>query len=164
MSNAKPPGLTKGRQIFYLIVTFILLIATIAWRLVGTVVVEGVSMSPTLKDGQKLTLLHSYKMFPAINVGDIIVIKPSQDRTDGHAVIKRVVFIQNEDGSRPWPPVLVLPSGTQATGVLFPPQSLDCPINKPRGIYVLGDNLLQSQDSREYGPILPSDIYGKVML
>jgi type IV secretory pathway protease TraF len=39
----------------------------------------------------------------------------------------------------------------------------DCDLNRPNGIYVMGDNINHSEDSRDYGPVTASDVYGKVL-
>ena len=163
MSGLQISGLSKRQQISYLLIVLLLLLATIAWRLFGTVVVDGESMNPTLKSGESLMVMRKYKWFPSLGVGDIIVLKPGNARTDGNAVIKRIVFIQNKTGTATWPASIKTKFGTFAATELFPVDNQNCDLNRPNGIYVMGDNLDQSEDSRDYGPVTASDVYGKVL-
>lgn len=163
MSGLQISGLSKRQQISYLLIVLLLLFATIAWRLFGTVVVDGESMNPTLKNGESLMVMRKYKWFPSLAVGDIIVLKPGNARTDGHAVIKRIIFMQNKTGTAAWPTSLPTKFGTFASGELFPAGNEDCDLNRPNGIYVMGDNINHSEDSRDYGPVTASDVYGKVL-
>lgn len=163
MPKKQASGLTKRQQLSYLFIVFLLLCGTIAWRLFGTVVVDGDSMMPTLRSGESLTVMRKYKWFPDLAVGDIIVLKPDDARSDGNAVIKRIVFIQNKTGTASWPDTLMTKFGRFAAADLFPPGNPDCDLNRPNGIYVMGDNVDHSEDSRDYGPVTVSDVYGKVL-
>ena len=163
MSGLQISGLSKRQQTSYLLIVMLLLFGTIAWRLFGAVVVDGESMNPTLHNGQSLMVMRKYKWFPSLSVGDIIVLKPGNARTDGHAVIKRIVFMQNKSGSAPWPTSIQTKFGTFASEELFPTGNEDCDLNRPNGIYVMGDNINHSEDSRDYGPVTASDVYGKVL-
>jgi hypothetical protein len=107
--------------------------------------------------------MRKYKWFPVLNVGDIVVLKPDEARSEGNAVIKRIVFIQNAAGTARWPDKIATKFGTFAATDLFAPNNPECRLDRPNGIYVLGDNLEQSEDSRDYGPVTASDVYGKVL-
>ncbi len=163
MLKVQISGLTKSQQISYLFIVILLLAGTIAWRLFGTVVVDGESMMPTLRSGESLTVMRKFKWFPVLRVGDIVVLKPDDARSDGNAVIKRIVFIQNKNGTAVWPDTLKTKFGTFASTDLFPPDNPNCVLNRPNGIYVMGDNLEHSEDSRDYGAVTVSDVYGKVL-
>ncbi len=163
MPKVQVTGLTKRQQLSYLLIVCLLLCGTIAWRLFGTVVVDGESMMPTLRSGESLTVMRKYKWFPDLAVGDIVVLKPDDARSDGNAVIKRIVFIQNKTGTAAWPDTIKTKFGTFSASDLFPPDNPDCVLNRPNGIYVMGDNLDHSEDSRDYGPVTVSDVYGKVL-
>ena len=156
-------GLTRRQQFSYLFFVLLLLCGTIAWRLFGTVIVDGESMMPTLRSGESLMVMRKYKWFPVLNVGDIVVLKPDEARSEGNAVIKRIVFIQNETGTARWPDKIATKFGVFASTDLFPSSNPECRLDRPNGIYVLGDNLEQSEDSRDYGPVTASDVYGKVL-
>lgn len=163
MPKVQFSGLTKRQQLSYLFIVVLLLCGTIAWRLFGTVVVDGESMMPTLRSGESLTVMRKYKWFPDLAVGDIVVLKPDDSRSDGNAVIKRIVFMQNKTGTAVWPETIKTKFGIYASSDLFPPDNPSCDLNRPSGIYVMGDNLEHSEDSRDYGPVTVSDVYGKVL-
>ena len=163
MAGLQISGLSKRQQISYLLTVLLLLIGTVAWRLFGTIVVDGESMNPTLKSGESLMVMRKYKWFPSLAVGDIIVLKPGNARTDGHAVIKRIIFMQNKTGTAAWPTSIQTKFGTFPSEELFPAGNEDCDLNRPNGIYVMGDNIDHSEDSRDYGPVTASDVYGKVL-
>ena len=128
--------------------------------------VQGPSMSPTYDDGNTVLV---WKSFPVskLEPGNVIVFKD----TNGDELIKRVAFIRT--GWQPLPP-----SGTFRTinggrdvpwAMLFGPYFASIAVgqtprpSKERTIYVLGDNLLNSDDSRHIGPISPSQVLGKVI-
>lgn len=163
MPKVQLSGLSKRQQITYLVTVLLLLCGTVAWRLFGTVIVDGESMMPTLRSGESLFVMHKYKWFPTLSVGDIVVLKPDEARSEGNAVIKRIVFLQNKSGTALWPETIRTKFGTFASSDLFPPNNPDCGLNRPNGIYVLGDNVEHSEDSRDYGPVTASDVYGKVL-
>ena len=128
--------------------------------------IRGPSMSPTYEDGNTVLV---WKTFPVSKLlpGNVIVFRD----TNGDELIKRVAFI------RPiWQPLP--PSGTFRTinggrdvpwTVLFGPYFANVStgkISQPgniRTIYVLGDNLMNSDDSRHIGPISPNQVLGKVI-
>ncbi len=136
--------------------------------------VNGISMEPAYLNGDTVIV---WKTAPrqALKPGDVIVFKSS----DGDELIKRIVFVGNAQGKAQFPPpgfprVLTTPAGVRIlpdappemtfegyfgaveTGRLAapPPQNT---------IYVMGDNVLHSNDSRDFGPISPSQILGKVL-
>jgi len=128
--------------------------------------IHGPSMSPTFEDGNTVLV---WKTFPVskLKAGNVIVFRD----TNGDELIKRVAFI------RPvWQPLP--PAGTFHTinggrevpwTILFGPYFANVGVGlvprpaKDRTIYVLGDNLLNSDDSRHIGPISPSQVLGKVI-
>ena len=154
--------LERLKYIERLILLPLLLLAVGAFFSFGRAVVVGVSMAPTLHSGQRVTILKAWKLFSPLKEDDIIVVKAKlgqKNRED--EVVKRVVFIQNERGDRTWPKYLKLPTGIYPTGGLFRQSTID--FNTPKGIYVLGDNINNSTDSRDFGSILESEIIGKVL-
>jgi signal peptidase I len=140
----------------------ILLLATGAYFSFGRAQVVGVSMHPTLQPDQKVTILKAWKLFSPIREGDVVVIgvRPGKKNRD-EEVVKRVVFIQNDSGTRPWPTTITTPAGTFPTAVLFRGGLVN--LTTPKGIYVLGDNINNSTDSRDFGAVLESEIIGKVL-
>lgn len=110
-------------------------------------VVKGESMLPTLQPKQRVLTCHAYWLVGAIKKDDIIVLKEenSQDY-----FIKRVWGLPGD--KIPWsmaPQNWPLEQGEY--------------IVPPDRIYVVGDNLNHSDDSRKFGAFLQSNILGKVL-
>jgi signal peptidase I len=128
--------------------------------------VSGPSMSPTYEDGNTVLVWTSA---PRSNLkpGDVIIFRD----TNGDELIKRIAFIRPV--WRPAPPVGDFRTINGNRRVPYPllfgwyfqsVMSGKTPVPSPdRTIYVLGDNLLQSDDSRHIGPISPRQILGKVV-
>jgi signal peptidase I len=129
----------------------------------GRVVVQGISMEPTLKSGDSLFFLKSYETFSPLKAGDIVVLQKIVGKLQGEDLIKRVVFIQNAKGNAPWPQALTVAGQEIPTETLFPTQSKWRTQNYPYAIFVVGDNLQRSIDSREIGPMYALDVLGKVI-
>jgi signal peptidase I len=110
-------------------------------------VVKGESMIPTLRPGQRVLTSHAYWLVGSVKVNDIIVLKEEKSQD---YFIKRVVGLPGD--KIPW-----------SNG------PINWPIDRgqfvvPEGrIYVMGDNLNHSDDSRKFGAFLQSNILGKVM-
>ena len=151
----------------------ILLVALVAAFVVRTYVaqtfyVPSTSMYPTLKAGDRIVV---NKIFSSIHRGDIIVFRrPPREDCGGTPVpdlVKRVVGLPGEKISaragqvyvtgkplkEPW-----LPRGPQARTTDFGPTTI------PAGDYfVMGDNRVNSCDSRMWGPVKRSYVVGKVV-
>ena len=113
-----------------------------------TVVVDGPSMLPTFKENDRLLVSKAYWLVGAIRDKDIVVI---QDPGGDGYIIKRVFRIGGETV-----PLGKLPDFRHlAEGAYVIPQNQ---------VYVLGDNLPQSEDSRRFGPVDMSRIVGKVIV
>ncbi len=128
--------------------------------------VSGPSMEPTYHNGETVLV---WKTAPRslLKPGSVIVFRD----TNGDELIKRIAFI------RPvWQPAP--PGGFYKavnSGRLIPYSLLFAQYfqniasgktlhpARDRTIYVLGDNLLESDDSRHIGPISPQQILGKVI-
>ena len=128
--------------------------------------VFGPSMEPTYHSGETVLV---WKSAPRslLKPGDVIVFRD----TNGDELIKRIAFVRpvwrptppagdfhTINGNRPIPYSLLFGSYFRkvASGKMPTPAS-------DRTIYVLGDNLLESDDSRRIGPISPRQILGKVV-
>jgi len=128
--------------------------------------VQGPSMEPTYHSGDTVIV---WKSAPRKNLkpGTVIVFRDK----NGDELIKRIAFIRpvwiphsppgfyrNINGGRLIPYSILFDSYFQNVARhKWPRQS---PENT---IYVLGDNLLESDDSRHIGPISPRQILGKVI-
>ena len=127
--------------------------------------IAGPSMIPTYQDGETVLVWTSFP--PAkLKPGMVIVFRD----TNGDELIKRIAFI------RAWSPVPPPGNWTTINGSRQVPYSLlfgdyfqKVALGKTprpaadRTIYVLGDNLIESDDSRRIGPISPRQILGKVV-
>ncbi len=128
--------------------------------------VSGPSMSPTYENGDTVLVWTSAPR-AKLKPGDVIVFRD----TNGDELIKRIAFIRPT--WRPAPPAgdfrminggrrvpYPLLFGAYFQNVASGKTSLPA---RDRTVYVLGDNLLESDDSRHIGPISPRQILGKVI-
>jgi signal peptidase I len=108
------------------------------------VVVNGPSMEPTYKNGDRLLMTTAYWLFGEIKKGDVVVVV----RPSGELLIKRVVSLAGEDVPRKyWSPLVYMMGGRVPEGHIF----------------VVGDNLDRSEDSRQIGAIPLSYVQGKIV-
>jgi signal peptidase I len=134
--------------------------------IVTAVVVQGRSMTPTLKDGERYYLNRWRYLFVAPERGDIVVI-----RDPGHNdyAVKRIVGQPNDwlnlkDGN-----VFLngkrieesyLPKGTRTDTPNMKEQWIQLGRNQ---YYILGDNRANSEDSRFYGVVHRQNIIGMII-
>lgn len=122
------------------------------------VVVSGDSMSPTLKNGEELTLQKT----KTIHLNDIVVFTDPVTHTYS---VKRVIA---KEGERVvihagW----VYVNGQKLNEYYLPKHTLTVAdtnsyVVEPHRVYVLGDNRQGSADSREYGTVAVKDIVGVI--
>ncbi len=127
--------------------------------------VQGRSMYPAYSEGDRLVMLKTFKYFSPVQVGDVVVIRLNHGKYKGEEWVKRVVFIQNEQGNAPWPQYIKTFRGEVPARALFPRQIMGLATVPPGHIMVMGDNLANSTDSRDedIGPISLDEIVGKVL-
>ncbi len=176
MTSVEPPSEKKHRSHRTLIEwAAILIVAVVAAVLLRTFVVQPYyipsgSMEPTLKVGDKVLVNKlSYHMH-GVHRGDVVVFKkpPNDYSPNIKDLIKRVIGLPDEtisghDGhvyingqllNEKW-----LPKGTSSVTSTFGP------VHIPAGDYfVMGDNRINSSDSRVIGPIPGSLIVGRAFL
>lgn len=119
--------------------------------------VVGNSMFPTLHDGQRVLVDRAYYRLTGLFRYDLVVL-----HHDGEYWVKRLVglpgdrlaLLYGQDGGVDG--VMSLQSG------LAPPPGARLLTIPPGCLYVLGDNLPVSKDSRSVGPISESELVGVV--
>lgn len=130
-----PQPVAKPRRWFrQAVALFVFLIIAFLYHNFFTLsVVRGKSMEPTFRDGQVVLVGKGGLLFGPLKRGDVVVFT-----RNGELLVKRVVALPYETA----------PDGTQV------------PANH---LYVVGDNLEVSEDSRSFGPIPLSSVIGKVL-
>lgn len=168
LAEQKRAARTSLRRREWLFLSVFLAVAIAAWVNVKRVEVSGISMEPTFHNHELVVV---WKTVPRASLvpGDVVVFKSA----DGDELIKRIAAIQ--PGSAPhFPAWLTFPDGRrEAVAALLSPYNSpyfagrvmgSVPSPAPdRTIYVLGDNLMHSNDSRDFGPISPRQLLGKVV-
>lgn len=132
-----------------------------------TVVVDGDSMNPTLRNSQRFMLNRVEYYFREPQWGDIVVIK---DPEDGGLSIKRIVAVSGQTVELAGGGVLVnglklredyLRPGTRTYSYRkYDHEKIPCGREQ---FFVLGDNRGNSADSRVYGPVPRQNILGVVV-
>ncbi len=153
------------RRIEWIFLSFFLVLALGVYVNIQRVIVHGRSMEPTLHDGDALV---AWKTAPRekLRAGDVIVFRDA----DGAELIKRIVFVQNAQGTAKPPDYVQIPGSVRPWKTLFHDYNADVKAGRtPRlgpenTIYVMGDNTDNSEDSRVFGPIRPDQIVGEVFV
>ncbi len=115
------------------------------------VVVQGPSMLPTLREGQRVLVTKAYWLVGALKDKDIVVMT---DTGPTGYMIKRIHAMSGEQ--------VDLASAPRQHSIL---QSEGGGYTVPAGhIYVIGDNRPKSQDSRDFGPLPEGRVLGKVVV
>src|ERR1043165_582891 len=132
-----------------------------------TVVVDGDSMNPTLRNAQRFMLNRVEYYFREPQWGDIVVIK---DPEDGGLSIKRIVAVSGQTVELAGGGVLVngmklredyLRPGTRTYSYhKYDHEKIPCGSAQ---FFVLGDNRGNSADIRVYGPVPRQNILGVVV-
>ena len=114
-------------------------------------VVDGISMLPTFKNGQRLTFCSAYWLVGPLRDNDVVIIKDDYKDSKTGFIVKRIYKLAGEkvdlgNSPRGW---------SIANGLYTVPQD---------SVYVLGDNRPKSEDSRYLGAIPMSKVLGKVIV
>ena len=125
-------------------------------RFFGIGFIDGVSMKPTYHNGQ----IFLYSKSNDVESGDVVVFRARELKAD---LVKRVIATENNK--------LEIKNGkTYIDGTLInesfvkhQDKSTALTVVIPRGyVFVMGDNRTHSIDSRRFGLVKVTDIYGKV--
>ncbi len=126
--------------------------------------VEGTSMMPSLEDQERIFVNKFVYRLEPIERGDIVVFRYPRDPSKSY--IKRVIGIAGDririDGGQ------VYVNGEPLDEDYVPPAYVDArsypeTVVPPDSYFVLGDHRSMSNDSRDFGPVNQSYIYGKAV-
>ena len=126
--------------------------------------VEGTSMAPLLSDQERIFINKFVYRFEPIQRGDVVVFWYPLDHTK--SFIKRVVALPGETVEIRQGALYV--NGKAVPEPYVPPQYADLsdfgPVRVPKdSFFVLGDHRISSNDSRVFGPVSSSYIYGRAV-
>ena len=126
--------------------------------------VEGGSMEPGLEDQERIFINKLVYRWESISRGDIVVFHYPRDTRK--SFIKRVIALPGDRVSISYGHVYV--NGKQVDEPYVPEEYLDTrsypeKLVPPNAYFVLGDHRSMSNDSRDFGPVLRSYIYGKAV-
>jgi signal peptidase I len=156
--------------------TLIIVVAVLASFLVRTFVfqtfyIPSASMNPTLRQGDRIIVNKLSVDFGTINIGDIVVFKAPPDVaklchdpvTD---LVKRVIGVPGDHLYSTGNTIYVNGKPLDQNWSVFP--TIGTPISPttvPAGHYfMMGDNHIDSCDSRTWGAVPRSDLIGKVFV
>jgi signal peptidase I len=181
MAKAGPTKSRLAREIAVVASLAVLLAVLLRLFVVQTYFIPSVSMYPTLKIGDRIVVNQLSYRLHAVHQGDIVVFaRPSSENCGGPQVpdlVKRVIGLPGQtisllhghvviDGKRldeSWLPASE--QGVTEAGPSGTAYDLLHPYRVPAHDYfVMGDNRVNSCDSRWWGPISRSLIVGKVDL
>jgi signal peptidase I len=126
--------------------------------------VEGTSMMPSLEDQERIFVNKFVYRLEPISRGDIVVFRYPRDPTKSY--IKRVIGVAGDririDSGQ------VYVNGEALEEDYVPPAYTDSrsyseTVVPPDSYFVLGDHRSMSNDSRDFGPVNQSYIYGKAV-
>ncbi len=162
----------KGRELYewvqalvYSVLTVVLLF-TFVIRLIG---VDGSSMEPTLKHGDRLLVLNSL-LYNDYRYGDVVVLR--KDTFLQEPVVKRVIATENQtvdidfDAGEVYVDDVLLDED-YIYELTYTDEGMSFPLTVPEGsIFVMGDNRNHSTDSRDtrLGTVDTRYVIGKAVL
>lgn len=124
--------------------------------------VSGLSMAPTLENRDYILIDRVFFRDGGIHRGDLVVFRL---KGDGRFLVKRVAGLPGETLQIKEGRLYVDGRHVKALDENMSTRSNFGPVVVPRGCYFcLGDNRAVSLDSRQFGPVKASSIYGRVLL
>ena len=119
--------------------------------------VVGSSMDPTLHDGQRVLVDRWYYRLTGLFRYDLVVV-----RHEGENWVKRLVGLPGDRLALVYGPEGTINGVLNLNSGLGPPPGARIITVPPEHLYVLGDNLAVSQDSRITGPLPLTELIGVV--
>ena len=143
-----------------IVVVALVLAIFIRTFIIETYVVQGPSMMPTLRDGERLLVSKIAYRFSKPQRGDVIVFRYPLDTSKDY--IKRVVGVEGDtieirtgrvyrNGQLVEEPYVFYPGLSSMSSFVVPPGT----------VFVMGDNRQNSEDSRSFGPVELRLVKGK---
>ena len=138
-----------------------LLILAILFVFLWPARVEGISMQPTVADGNRIMFCRLMAKLEMYDCGDLIVFDDDDSDKD---MIKRIIAVEGDYleifGGNVYVNGIKIEE-EYVTGITNGEISLEIPKDT---VFVMGDNREHSIDSRTYGVVGIDEIYGKVIL
>ncbi len=139
----------RGKRTFFLVfLLFVLGVSGFGLLNFQTVIIQGDSMEPTFYDEQRILVCKALWLVGKPKHNDIVVIKGMKP---DEYLVKRVYRLAGEAVEIVYQPY----EWSFTKGVYIVPEG---------HIYVLGDNLENSEDSRSFGAVEESRVIGKVVM
>jgi signal peptidase I len=157
-------------ETFKVVVISLAIILPIRYYLVQPFFVKGASMEPNFEDGDYLLVDEISYRFNPPQRGDVVVFRSPEDKSQ--FFIKRIIGLPGETVEIK-NNVVVIYNDENPGGLNIPENYLEYrqlttgDIKYKLGaeeFYVLGDNRMQSADSRRWGPLPRENIIGRVFL
>jgi signal peptidase I len=171
---APPPA--RPRRTNWLIETIITVVLALGLYfviqalVVQTYRVEGHSMDDSLHDGQHLLIDKLTPRFDDYSRGDVVVLHPPDEPEDSTPFIKRVIGVAGDHvevrADSVWIDGVEIDEPYLAPGSVTEP-AFDDEASWDVGqgeVFVMGDNRLDSLDSREFGVVRTDEIIGRAWL
>ena len=140
----------------------IVLIIVFFYIMMGLSTIEGNSMYPTLHDGDRVFYKRTSDDY---RVGDVVVV----DRPDGEEFVKRIVAVAGDTVNIQGGKVYIngeeqILDGPVGETYLVKDSDIPNPYRVGDGqVFVLGDNRLNSEDSRSFGAVKIEDLSGRLI-
>lgn len=156
------------KELLKLVFLSLLIVVPFRMYIAQPFIVDGASMDPTFKTGEYLIVDEITYRFSPPERGSILIFKYPQDPKK--SFIKRVIGLPNETVSIRDGQVTIIntenPNGFRIEEPYIKLTKRDSSnfVLGPDEFFVLGDNRLQSSDSRIWGPVPEANIIGRPII